>query len=79
MFEDLVDDVKRVLGEDHPNTLTTRGNLAGLIGSTGRVQEAITLYEDVLDDMCRVLGGRSPHHANDPAETSTILAPSAIS
>ena len=48
----------RVLGDDHPNTLTSRNNLAGAYESAGRLDEAITLYQHTLNDCVRVLGER---------------------
>ena len=52
--------VEEVLGPDHPDTLTSRGNLAGAYESAGRLDEAITLYEQTLADRVRVLGGDHP-------------------
>ncbi|WP_296491416.1 tetratricopeptide repeat protein, partial [uncultured Actinomyces sp.] len=53
-------DCARVLGEDHPNTLTSRNNLAGAYLSAGRVTEAIALFEQVLTDRTRILGKDHP-------------------
>jgi hypothetical protein len=49
-----------VLGDDHPDTLTSRNNLASAYASAGRVAEATTLYEQVLTDRQRVLGDDHP-------------------
>ena len=38
----------RVLGEDHPDTLTAKSNLSYLLGRSGRLQEAEALQRDVL-------------------------------
>ena len=51
---------ERVLGPDHPDTLTTRNNLAGAYDSAGRFGEAIELYEQVLFERERVLGSDHP-------------------
>ncbi|WP_291463741.1 tetratricopeptide repeat protein, partial [Actinomyces sp.] len=56
LYEQVLPDSIRVLGEDHPDTLTSRNNLAGAYESAGRLTEAITLYEQVLPDSIRVLG-----------------------
>ena len=50
----------RVLGADHPQTLTSRNNLAYAYQSAGRLGEAIPLYEQVLADRTRVLGPDHP-------------------
>jgi tetratricopeptide (TPR) repeat protein len=49
-------DRERVLGPDHPDTLTSRSELAYAYESAGRVREAIDLYEATLADRERVLG-----------------------
>ena len=61
LLEQLLTDCVRVLGEDHPDTLTSRNNLAGAYELVGRLTEAITLYEQVLPDCVRVLGEDHPN------------------
>jgi hypothetical protein len=56
----LVADCERVLGETHPDTLTSRGNLAGAYQDAGRLDEAIPLYERTLADRERLLGDTHP-------------------
>jgi Tetratricopeptide repeat len=53
-------DSERVLGADHPDTLTSRHNLAGAYQAAGRLEEAIPLYERTLADRERVLGADHP-------------------
>ena len=55
-----VDHLGKILGDDHPQTLTSRNNLAYAYYSAGRLDEAITLYEQVLADSVRVLGPDHP-------------------
>ncbi|MEU0940476.1 tetratricopeptide repeat protein [Embleya sp. NPDC005971] len=49
-----------ILGDDHPDTLTVRNNLAGAYESAGDLARAIPLYERTLADRERVLGGDHP-------------------
>jgi len=56
----LVADCERILGKTHPNTLTSRNNLAAAYQDAGRLGEAILLYEQTLADRERVLGGTHP-------------------
>jgi tetratricopeptide (TPR) repeat protein len=51
---------RRVLGEDHPDTLMSWHNLAYAYRSVGRVDEAITGHEKVLAHNRRVLGDGHP-------------------
>jgi hypothetical protein len=50
----------RVLGGDHPNTLSIRDNLAGAYRAAGDLGRAIPLCEQTLADSVRVLGGDHP-------------------
>jgi len=50
------------LGPGHPDTMTTRGNLASWLGEAGQVTDAIIQFRQLLDDRTRVLGARSPRH-----------------
>ncbi|MFR9773804.1 tetratricopeptide repeat protein [Nocardia sp. SC052] len=52
---------QQILGPDHPETLTSRNNLAHVCRLAGKVAEAITLFEQNLDDRIRVLGASHPH------------------
>jgi tetratricopeptide (TPR) repeat protein len=52
----LVDDRARMLGEDDPDTLLSRYDLAAAYDHAGRLGEAIPLYERTLADRVRVLG-----------------------
>jgi hypothetical protein len=51
---------QRVLGGDHPDTLTSRNNLAYAYRVAGDLSRAVTLYEQTLADRERVLGGDHP-------------------
>jgi hypothetical protein len=51
---------RRVLGDDHPDTLTSRDCLAWLAARQGRRAEAVELYRQVLADRSRVLGAGHP-------------------
>jgi len=53
-------DSERVLGPDHPDTLTSRNNLAYVYGSAGQLDQAIALYQATLTDCERVLGPDHP-------------------
>ena len=52
---------ERVLGPDHPDTLTSRNNLACAYESAGDLGRAVPLFEATLADRERVLGPDHPH------------------
>ncbi|MFE2584562.1 FxSxx-COOH system tetratricopeptide repeat protein, partial [Streptomyces sp. NPDC059378] len=54
----------RLLGADHPETLSSRNNLAGAYESAGDPARAITLYEQNLADTVRILGADHPNTLN---------------
>ncbi|WP_076971006.1 FxSxx-COOH system tetratricopeptide repeat protein [Streptomyces sparsogenes] len=50
----------RINGEDHPDTLASRNNLASAYASAGDLGRAIPLYKQTLNDSIRVLGEDHP-------------------
>ncbi|MGV9249791.1 tetratricopeptide repeat protein, partial [Streptomyces sp. NPDC003710] len=58
--EDTLTRRRRVLGEDHPDTLITASNLAVRLAALGQSEEARTLGEDTLTRRRRVLGEDHP-------------------
>jgi RNA polymerase sigma factor (sigma-70 family) len=58
--EPLAEDLERLLGPDHPDTLNARNSLAAAYLAAGRVAEAIPLFELVLSVQQRVLGPDDP-------------------
>jgi hypothetical protein len=51
---------KRVLGVEHPDTLTRMGNLASTFWNQGRWKEAEELNVQVIETRKRVLGEEHP-------------------
>ncbi|CAE6460118.1 unnamed protein product [Rhizoctonia solani] len=67
---------KRVLGEEHPDTLFSRSNLALTYSHLGQYNEAQQLHVQVLDARKRVLGEEHPdtlQSMNDLASTYSHL------
>ncbi len=52
---------EQTLGTTHPDTLTSRNNLAGAYQDAGKLDQAIILHEQTLADRERILGPRHPH------------------
>jgi hypothetical protein len=52
--------VRRVLGPEHPDTLGTAANLAGVLNDLGEHAEAAATLREVLDVVTRVLGAEHP-------------------
>ncbi len=48
------------IGPDHPDTLTTRSNIASWTGKCGNPQEALKLFSELLPDQQRALGPDHP-------------------
>lgn len=57
---ELLVDSKRILGSDHPHTLTAHYELARAYMDTGRIDEAITLHQQTLTNRQRILGPDHP-------------------
>ncbi len=69
--EPLTADFERVLGPDHPSTLTSRNNLAAAKRAAGRAVEAIALHEQALAARERVLG---PDHPSTLTSRNNLAA-----
>ena len=52
---------KKVLGEEHPDTLWSMDNLAITVKSKGEDQKAIALMEECIEKRKRVLGQDHPY------------------
>jgi tetratricopeptide (TPR) repeat protein len=60
MFEAVLEAQKTKLGPDHPNTLTSQGNLASAYRAAGNIDRAMPLYESALTGLRGKLGGDHP-------------------
>jgi tetratricopeptide (TPR) repeat protein len=60
---------RRVLGEDHPDTLASANNLANAYQDAGRAAEAILLHQQTLAAFERVLG---PDHPDTVASRNNL-------
>ena len=60
LHQQVLADRQRVLGQDQPSTMTSRGNLAVAYEAAGDLDRAIPLYEQVLADRQQVLGDDHP-------------------
>ncbi|WP_051787742.1 MULTISPECIES: tetratricopeptide repeat protein [Streptomyces] len=59
-WQDTTRDSERLLGSDHPDTLTIRANLAVALSLEDRAEEALAIEEEVLAVRERVLGKDHP-------------------
>ena len=64
MYEECLAKKKRVLGEDHPSTLSSLNNLAALFDDKGEYDRALPMYEECLAKYKRVLGDDHPSTQN---------------
>ena len=60
LLAEYVTDHERVFGPDHPDTLTSRNNLACAYQTAGDLGRAIPLYQQTLTDRERILGPDHP-------------------
>jgi hypothetical protein len=52
---------QRVLGDEHPDTITAMSNLAVTLGGLGKLKEVAAMKKEVLEKMRRVLGDEHPN------------------
>ncbi|MBV9162819.1 MAG: tetratricopeptide repeat protein [Pseudonocardiales bacterium] len=60
LFERVLLDRERILGPDHPDTLSSANNLANRLSALGEHEQARALHEDTLTRRRRVLGPDHP-------------------
>ncbi|MFI6761929.1 tetratricopeptide repeat protein [Micromonospora sp. NPDC050417] len=70
MLQTTYDERERILGRHHPDTRTSRFDLAGVYRSAGRFDEAVGIYQAIVDERHRELG---PEHI-DTREARYSLA-----
>ena len=63
MDREVLDAERRVLGPEHPDTLLTMNNLAGVLGDEGRNAEAEKMFRELVEIQTRVLGADHPQTA----------------
>ena len=73
LHERTLADRERLLGADHPSTLTSRNNLAMAYRAAGRTAEAVPLLERTLADCERLAGGRPPEHESRARQNLAAL------
>ena len=61
LYSEVLSMQSRILGPDHPETLSTKANLAATMSRQGNYEEAKRLEIEVLRTMQRVLGPTHPH------------------
>jgi hypothetical protein len=64
---------KRVLGEEHPSTLTSIANLASTYKNQGRWKEAEELDMQVMETSSRALGERHPDTLSSMASLASTF------
>jgi hypothetical protein len=66
--------MRRVLGEEHPDTLTTAGNLAESLSGQGKYADAERIEREVLGVRRRVLGEEHPDTLAGASNLATSLS-----
>jgi non-specific serine/threonine protein kinase/serine/threonine-protein kinase len=65
---------RRILGPEHPLTLSSTGNLADVLSSEGHLAEAEKLLRETLEVQRRVLGPEGPDAALSTYNIGCVLA-----
>ncbi|KAF2022729.1 hypothetical protein EK21DRAFT_82553, partial [Setomelanomma holmii] len=74
LFVQVMETFKRMLGDDHPSTLTSMANLASTLWDQGRWKEAEELEVQVMETFKRVLEDEYPDTLTSMANYSIILS-----
>ena len=60
MMREVLEKRQRILGDEHPDTITAIGNLAITLGDQGKLEEAAAMMREVLEKRQRILGNEHP-------------------
>lgn len=60
MQKEVLEKRRRILGEEHPYTISAMSNLANTLGDLGQLDEAAKMKKEVLEKMKRILGEEHP-------------------
>ncbi|KAI9771113.1 MAG: hypothetical protein M1840_002464 [Geoglossum simile] len=71
LFVQVMETSSRVLGEEHPSTLTSMANLASTFWYQGRWKEAEELFVQVMETSSRVLGEEHPNTLTSMADLAS--------
>jgi ankyrin repeat protein len=72
-YQEVYEIQKRVLGPEHPDTLTTRNNIASVLDDQGKYEEALQAYKKVYDIQKHVLGPEHPNTLSIRSNMATVL------
>ncbi|KAK3939624.1 P-loop containing nucleoside triphosphate hydrolase protein [Diplogelasinospora grovesii] len=61
MKKEVLEKRQRILGDEHPDTISAMNNLANTLGDQGKLDEAVAMLKEVLEKMQRILGREHPH------------------
>src|SRR5205814_1095177 len=73
LHRDALERRRKLLGEDHPDTLQAMNNYAWCLGYLGRWQEAEPFFRDALQRRRRVLGEDHPDTINSNNNYAYVL------
>ena len=73
IHREVLEVMSRVLGEEHPNTLTSKNNLANALEQQGKYQEAEEIYREVLNVRSRVLGEKHPNTLRSKSDLASTF------
>jgi hypothetical protein len=61
MKKEVLEKRRRILGEEHPDTISAMNNLANTLGEQGQLDEAMALLEVTVQRIKRIYGNEHPH------------------
>ncbi|MFE2585823.1 FxSxx-COOH system tetratricopeptide repeat protein [Streptomyces sp. NPDC059378] len=73
LHQELQDTQSRLLGPDHPDTLTSRANLAAALRGMGEYAQAVDLHRRTLEERTRILGPDHPDTLTSRANLAAAL------
>src|SRR2546423_15634517 len=60
MKKEVVEKRRRILGEEHPDTISAMNNLANTLGKQDQLDEGVAMLKEVVEKRRRILGEEHP-------------------
>ena len=73
MKREVLEKMQKILGDEHPNTITAIANLAITLGDQGKLEEAAAMEREVLEKRRKILGDEHPDTITAMANLAAIL------
>ncbi|KAL8907437.1 MAG: hypothetical protein Q9207_001407 [Kuettlingeria erythrocarpa] len=74
MKQEVLEKRRRILGDEHPDTITAMKNLANTLSDQGQLDKAASMQQEVLEKTRRILGDEHPNTTSAMSNLANTLS-----